>query len=84
LTNAIGPVTSNDAISSVTSANVACDGVAGGELTPTDSVGTGLKYLGDGTWKYNWKTSSSWTGTCRQLVIGFADGTSVVTLFEFR
>jgi HYR domain-containing protein len=33
---------------------------------------------------YVWKTNAAWAGTCRQLVIRFADGTQKMANFRFR
>jgi hypothetical protein len=37
---------------------------------------TGLQYLGNGNWQFNWKTSSTYKGTCRVMFVRFSDGTS--------
>ncbi|NND73647.1 MAG: hypothetical protein HKN44_01450 [Ilumatobacter sp.] len=84
LSSATGPVTTPSAIVSIGSVEVTCDGDEMGELEPADSVGGGLTHLSEGRWKFNWSTSRTWGGTCRNLVIGFADGTTAVALFEFR
>jgi TolB protein len=55
------------------------------EIEQTESVGSGLSYDPDtGAYKYNWKTSKAWSGTCRALDIEFADGTHHLALFQFR
>jgi hypothetical protein len=33
----------------------------------------GLTYLGDGYWRYNWETSSSYAGQCRTVKLSFND-----------
>ena len=33
---------------------------------------------------YNWKTSDTWAGQCRTLVIRFVDGTQVTAEFRFK
>ena len=48
-----------------------------GNSTLTYDAGTG-KYI------YVWKTERSWVGTCRQLQIKFADGTTRVANFHFK
>ena len=35
---------------------------------------SGLRYLGDGYWQFNWKTSKSMAGQCRVASATFADG----------
>ncbi|MDQ3672845.1 MAG: PxKF domain-containing protein [Gemmatimonadota bacterium] len=37
----------------------------------------------NGHYTYDWKTDKGWKGTCRQLVLRFADGTERVLRFEF-
>ena len=49
----------------LTSSAAACTTSATDEVEVIN-VGSGLNYLGDGTWQYNWKTSGLPTG-CRQL-----------------
>lgn len=36
------------------------------------------------TYHYNWKTVKSWSGTCRELNLTFADGTAAKAEFRFR
>ena len=70
-----------------TSAQVACPGSA-----PTDAVeetssstGGGLSFdPATGAYQYNWKTSKSWSGTCRRLTIGLREGSRLQTLFKFK
>jgi hypothetical protein len=45
-----------------------------------------LTNLGDGRWRYDWRTSRSWAGTKRQLVLWLADGPDTMTrtaVFKF-
>lgn len=58
---------------------------------PTDSVEeyaagkSGLQYLGDGYWQFNWKTERNYANTCRAIYIEFNSGaTSPVVKFQFR
>ncbi len=47
--------------------------------------GSGLKYLGNGEWQFNWKTNKTWKGQCRTLVLELADGAVGRTAdFTFR
>ena len=55
-----------------------------GAESPVDSVGGGLRYEADGErYLYNWKTSKSWRGTCRELIIRLDDGTEHAGTFSF-
>ena len=58
---------------------------------PTDVVeeyasgASGLQYKGDGYWQYNWKTSKTYVGQCRQMYIKFSGGmTSPFVKFKFK
>jgi hypothetical protein len=66
---------------------VPCDSSApvdGIEETVT-AGGSSLSYdAASGLYKYIWKTDRSWAGTCRQLVLGLADGTFRHANFMFR
>lgn len=45
---------------------------------------SGLSYdAATDTYTYVWKTSKSWAGTCRQLVVRFIDGSEYVATFKF-
>ena len=35
-------------------------------------------------YKYVWKTDKAWKGSCRQLVVKLADGTTHVAGFQFK
>lgn len=69
------------------SQQVACDSTApvdGVEETVT-AGGSSLSYdAASDLYKYIWKTDRSWSGTCRQLVLGLVDGTSRRANFMFR
>ena len=66
---------------------VACDSTA-----PVDGVeqtlsagGSGLSYdATSGLYTYVWKTDKAWAGTCRQLVLTFADGTVARANFKLK
>lgn len=66
---------------------IACDSAApvdGIEQTVT-AGGSSLQYnaLTD-VYTYVWKTDKAWAGTCRQLVLGFADGTFQRANFKLK
>ena len=67
------------------SQQIACDSsapLADVEGTTT-SGGSTLTYNPD-QYHYNWKTESSWAGTCRQLIVRLNDGTDHIALFKFK
>jgi hypothetical protein len=38
---------------------------------------------GTGEYRYDWKTSASWAGTCRKLVVTLVDGSRHEAVFRF-
>jgi len=74
------------AAGSPSSVGITCPLSAGsGEVLITDTPGnSGLSYdpLTD-TYTYVWKTDKSWAGTCRRLIVGFADGSVRTADFAF-
>jgi hypothetical protein len=45
---------------------------------------SGLQYLGNGNWQYNWKTSKGYAGTCRQVILNLKDGQKKTANFKFK
>ena len=85
LTDYYGNPVSNPAsfISVASSANAAaCGGTADAIETYTGS--SGLQYLGDGYWQFNWKTPKSYAGQCRMMSLNLSDGTSHTANFTFK
>jgi hypothetical protein len=49
------------------------------------SGASGLQYLGDGYWQFNWKTPKNYAGKCRTMSVEFdGDFTSPVVTFLFK
>ncbi len=69
------------------SVQIACgNGAAADDIEQTVTAGSSsLAYdpLTD-QYTYVWKTDKAWTGTCRQLVVKFVDGTSHLANFRFK
>jgi hypothetical protein len=68
---------------------IAChddDSVAGPDLPTETPRKAGLTYDSDvDVYTYVWKTPRTvWSGTCRQLVVRFTDGTEATATFRFR
>ena len=62
---------------------------AAGPVTNLESAVTAgsstLSYdAASGQYTYVWKTDKAWAGTCRQLIMQFADGTVHRANFKFR
>jgi len=45
---------------------------------------SGLQYLGDGYWPYNWKTPKSYAGQCRTMTLELSDGSTHMAEFQFK
>lgn len=60
------------------------------DATGTDAIesyagGSGLQYLGDGYWQYNWKTPKTYAKQCYRMWVELEDGsTSPVAYFQFK
>jgi hypothetical protein len=48
------------------------------------SGASGLQYLDDGYWQFNWKTLKAWSGTGRTVTVTLSDDTTIVAEFMFR
>jgi len=69
------------------SQQIACDsGAPLAEIEDTVNAGqSSLSYdAGSDQYIYVWKTSNSWAGTCRKLIITLNDGTTHIAYFKFR
>ena len=69
---------------SVTTSSGACSAAAPFDAVETYSGGSGLQYLGNGSWQFNWKAPKSYAGLCRTLHLGLADSTAHVAAFSFK
>jgi probable HAF family extracellular repeat protein len=88
LTDADGtPVSDPASFKSLTSYSIGCNDFLG---DPADSVeeyaagASGLQYMGDGVWQYNWKTPKSYAGQCRTMVLITGDGNKHEAYFKFK
>jgi len=69
------------------SQSIACDSMADvdGIETTVTAGGSSLAYdAASATYTYVWKTEKGWAGTCRQLVLGFADGSVQRANFKLK
>jgi beta propeller repeat protein len=88
LSNSEGDVSNPLSFWGLFSYPVSCSELSG---SPTETVeeystgSSGLQYIGDGFWQYNWKTSKSYSDTCRKMFVAFNTGqiSSEVT-FKFN
>jgi len=56
----------------------------GVDITETLTAGGSSLSFSGGQYNYVWATSSSWAGTCRQLVITLNDGSVHTANFKFK
>lgn len=85
LTDAAGaPIADSTSFVSLTSSSASCDPSDATDAIETYSGGSGLQYLGDGTWQFNWKTPKAYAGQCRVMTLTLADGTAYSALFRFK
>jgi hypothetical protein len=78
-------ISDSGSFSSLKSYPVSCDGFSGNpeEAVVASTPGaSGLQYLANGNWQYNWKTSK--TAGCRTMVLTLADGTQFTAMFKFK
>jgi hypothetical protein len=79
-------------IANLTSVRLAAPVFACSTGAPSDvieeyvEIDSGLRYLGNGEYQYNWKTPKSYAGTCRTLKLDLGEGTGLerTALFQFR
>ena len=69
---------------SVTSASASCSLAAPFDAVETYAGNSGLQYLGDGWWQFNWKTPKSYAGLCRQMSLNLTDGIARTAAFTFK
>jgi|GEM_PF-3441907 CSLREA domain-containing protein len=70
---------------SPSSVGVACGTAHVDPVEQTVTAGSSaLTYdAASGRYQYVWKSDKAWAGTCRQLVMAFADGSTATALFSF-
>ena len=86
LTDANGvPVSDPASFVSITSDSSACSASDPIDTIESYSNDSGLHYLGDGRWQFNWKTPTSYTGECRVMRLNLASGqVGPIAYFRFK
>ena len=75
LTDASGlPISDPHSFDSVTSSPTASSCSGAPDMIETYAGTSGLQYLGDGYWQFNWKTSSAYARQCRTMSLNLSDG----------
>ncbi len=54
------------------------------DIEATDTPGGSTLTYSGGQYHYNWKSESSWAGTCRLLTVALIDGTTHTATFKFQ
>ena len=83
------PISDQASFTSLTSYDISCDGLSGEPETAVEEYtagSSGLQYLGDGYWQFNWKTpkTASYVNHCRKMVLTLGDGTMHEANFKFK
>lgn len=82
------PVSDPQTVQQLFSYQINCADFSGDSLDSIEEYAagsTGLVYLGDGRWQFNWKTPANYANTCRAMYIAFANGaSSPVVKFSFK
>jgi hypothetical protein len=79
------PVSDPNSFVSITSKQGAglCSGLSPDPIEEYAGM-SGLQYLGDGYWQFNWKTPKTYAGQCREMTLTLADGSVHTADFLFR
>ena len=84
VTTAAGAPVTTIAAATVTAAAVPCAaGAAVDAVEETLADGSGLKNLGNGSYSINWKSPTSYAGTCKRIRVDLGGGLAGTALFRF-
>lgn len=81
------PISDPASFVSLASYSVPCESFSGepvDELEERATGGSGLQYLGDGYWQFNWKAAKGFAGQCRIMVLKLDDGSEHTAFFKFK
>jgi hypothetical protein len=87
LTDTDEPVSDPVSFTNLTSFLINCGSLSGDATSTVEeySAGSsGLQYLGDGYWQFNWKTPKTYAGQCRKMVLTLGDGSTHEANFKFK
>jgi hypothetical protein len=84
LTDASGVPITTLASAQVTAAGITCTaGATTDQLEEVAAGASGLQNLGDGNYQLNWKSPTSYAGSCKRLRLDLGDGSSHTADFKF-
>jgi len=73
---------------SLTSGSLACSSIDPQDDIETYTGNSGLQYLGNGNWQFNWKTPKTYAGSCRVISLNLSDGSGTslgrTATFQFK
>jgi hypothetical protein len=82
------PISDPSSFEGLHSYGVSCTDFSG---SPDDTVeevaagSSGVQYVGDGYWQFNWKTPANYANTCRAMMLEFNGGALSPTVkFKFK
>jgi len=81
------PISDPASFESLTSYSISCGSFTYNPIEEVEEQSpgsSGLMYLGDGYWQFNWKTAKSYAGQCRIMVLNLADGSEHTAYFKFK
>jgi hypothetical protein len=81
------PISDPSSFKRLTSYSVNCGNFVGDPFSAIDgdaAGNSGLQYLGDGYWQFNWKTPKAYANTCRIMVLELGDGSTHNANFKFK
>jgi hypothetical protein len=88
ITNAAGAAVSDpSSFKDLTSNSTSCSSFDGDPLSAVEEYAagnSGLQYLGNGNWQFNWKTPKSHANSCRVMTLTLKDGSTHNADFRFK
>lgn len=81
------PIADRSSFKNLTSYRVDCNSMAGKASSSAEEHAAGfpeLRYLGNGNWQFDWKTSRTYAGQCRTMVLTLEDGSTHKANFRFK
>ena len=81
------PISDPASFINITSYRVDCSSFAGDPTNYVEEVAagsSGLQYIGNGWWQFNWKTSKTYKGQCRTMKLTLDDKSEHTASFSFK
>ena len=81
------PISDPASFKNLASYKITCDSLSGDSTSSIEEYATGssgLQYIGDGSWHFNWTTSKTYAGQCRKMVLTLGEGSTYEADFKFK